>query len=153
MVCVCCSCPTCCYTSQRLCCHTPACPPPCNARTHAPLRTTSLPQVRECLRSFLDQREELQLLAEYEEAGNTAPSKSSEKRQLMQQLRQQKHARELGVLLRAKRDRANCPIRPHLALLGRNARCPNTELAYKDCCGARRAPKPRVKVAAQPAAS
>jgi hypothetical protein len=39
--------------------------------------------------------------------------------------------------LLARRDRANCPIRPYLRVLGRRTECPNTRLPYAHCCGAK----------------
>jgi hypothetical protein len=41
----------------------------------------------------------------------------------------------MDVLL-ARRDRANCPVRPFIRLVGRRAECPNTKLPYARCCGA-----------------
>lgn len=45
-------------------------------------------------------------------------------------------AAEMDVLL-ARRDRVNCPIKPFVRIMGRNAACPNTGLPYAHCCGAR----------------
>jgi hypothetical protein len=57
---------------------------------------------------------------------------------------------ELAALL-ARRDRSNCPVRPHLRLLGRHVECPNTRLPYSRCCGAKDEKAVAAAVAASPA--
>lgn len=53
----------------------------------------------------------------------------------------------MDVLL-ARRDRANCPIRPYIRMIGRRAECPNTKLPYMHCCGAKAEPKAAAAVGA-----
>jgi hypothetical protein len=45
-------------------------------------------------------------------------------------------AANLDTLL-ARRDRANCPIKAHIRMLGKRTSCPNTRLPYTHCCGAK----------------
>lgn len=46
-------------------------------------------------------------------------------------------AADLDILL-ARRDRANCPLKGYVRVLGRRAECPNTKLPYMHCCGAKK---------------
>jgi hypothetical protein len=44
-------------------------------------------------------------------------------------------AGDLDAVL-ARRNRANCPVKPFVRMLGRRVECPNTRLPYMHCCGA-----------------
>jgi hypothetical protein len=60
-------------------------------------------------------------------------------------------AADLDAVL-ARRDRANCPVKPYVRILGRRVQCPNTSLPYMHCCGAAAEDKARGTASARAAA-
>ncbi|KAI8467163.1 MAG: hypothetical protein J3K34DRAFT_460550 [Monoraphidium minutum] len=98
----------------------------------------SFGEVRDVVTCYKEMRDRIDALAAWRDSGRPLPDMSDQdgKTKIIEDVKQERHQADLDVLL-ARRDRANCPVKPYVRMLGRRAECPNTKLPYMHCCGAK----------------
>lgn len=93
--------------------------------------------VRDMLYSYQRKREFAELLLSHRDAGKPMPSAADSEpvMELYMKLKRQKARRDQVALLQEFRDPQNCQLKAWAGVVGKNRKCPRTELPYRDCCG------------------
>ncbi len=89
------------------------------------------------MRNYKLLRERINDLIELKESGRPMPEGREDVEAALEKLQEEKERRDLQVILK-RRDLENCPVRPWVAVLGSDTKCPNTKLQYRQCCGEKR---------------